>query len=129
MCAPLHRGGGATEHHHHQNPAEAWRRWRGEEEANQGQASISTCILRPRDGYRHVARDRRVICGVVIVSLRWIKDLAQPKFEMVWSQRHTLEIALKELAIIVGQLLRAAAGIEVVAQCRNDQRLDLGRGN
>src|SRR2546430_17562609 len=48
---------------------------------------------------------------------------------MVWSQRHTLEIPLKELAIIVGQLLRAAARIEVVAQCPNDQRLDLGRGN
>ncbi len=39
-------GGGATAHRHHRNPAEAWRRWRGEEGANQAQASVSTCTLR-----------------------------------------------------------------------------------
>src|ERR1700730_17127962 len=45
MCPPLHQGGGATAHRHHRNPAEAWRRWRGEEGANQGQASVSTCTF------------------------------------------------------------------------------------
>ena len=38
-------------------------------------------------------------------------------------------MALEELEIIVGQLLPGAAGVEVVAQRRNDERLNLGGGN
>ncbi len=49
--------GGATAHHHHRSPAEAWRRWRGEEGANQAQASISTCTLGSRE--KSSAKSRR----------------------------------------------------------------------
>src|SRR5205807_2930760 len=40
---------GATARRHHRNPAEAWRRWRGREGADQAQASVSTCTLRSRE--------------------------------------------------------------------------------
>src|SRR6266704_3535589 len=43
-------------------------------------------------------------------------------------QCHTLEMALEEVAIIVGQPLPAAARVEVVAQRRNGKRLNLGGG-
>src|SRR5437660_12480722 len=39
-----------------------------------------------------------------------------------------LEMALKEVAIIVGQPLPAAARVEVAAERRNDKRLNLGGG-
>jgi hypothetical protein len=61
--------------------------------------------------------------------LRGLDELAQPKLEMVGGQCHTLEMALEEVAIIVGQPLPAAARIEVVAERRHDERLDLGGGN
>src|SRR5215813_15071596 len=38
-------------------------------------------------------------------------------------------MALEELTIIVGQLLPGAAGSELVAQRRNNERLNLGSGN
>src|SRR5215208_6759070 len=38
-------------------------------------------------------------------------------------------MALEEVTIIVGQPLPGAAGVEVVAQRRNDERLNLGGGN
>src|SRR5215208_6672961 len=38
-------------------------------------------------------------------------------------------MALEEVTIIVGQPLPGAAGVEVVAQSRNDERLNLGGGN
>ena len=38
-------------------------------------------------------------------------------------------MALEELEIIVGQLLPGAVGVEVVAQRRNDERLNFGGGN
>src|SRR2546425_10466746 len=47
---------------------------------------------------------------------------------MVGGQCHTLEMALEEVAIIVGQPLPAATRVEVVAQRRNDKRLNLGGG-
>src|SRR5262245_65808291 len=47
---------------------------------------------------------------------------------MVRGQCHTLEIALEEVAIIVGQLLPGAARAQMAAQRRNDERLDLGGG-
>src|SRR5262249_55782542 len=56
-------------------------------------------------------------------------DLAQPKLEMVRGQCHTLEMALEEVAIIVGQLLPGAARAQMAAQRRHDERLDLGGGN
>jgi hypothetical protein len=61
--------------------------------------------------------------------LRGLDDLAQPKLEMVRGQCHTLEMALEEVAIIVGQLLPGAARAQMAAQCRHDERLDLGGGN
>src|SRR5215813_12954822 len=48
---------------------------------------------------------------------------------MVRGQCHTLEMALEEVAIIVGQLLPAAARAKMAAQRRHDERLDLGGGN
>src|SRR5262249_12210481 len=48
---------------------------------------------------------------------------------MVRGQCHTLEMALEEAAIIVGQLLPGAARAQMAAQRRNDERLDLGGGN
>src|SRR5438874_967344 len=48
---------------------------------------------------------------------------------MVRGQCHTLEMALEEVAIIVGQLLPGAAGVQVGAQRRQDEGLDLGGGN
>src|SRR2546422_10233161 len=48
---------------------------------------------------------------------------------MVRGQCHTLEMALEEVAIIVGQLLPGAARAQMAAQRRNDERLDLGGGN
>src|SRR5260370_42521439 len=48
---------------------------------------------------------------------------------MVGGQCHTLEMALEEVAIIVGQPFPAAARVEMAAQRRNDERLDLGGGN
>jgi hypothetical protein len=63
------------------------------------------------------------------VGLRGLDDLAQPKLEMVRGQCHTLEMALEEVTIIVGQLPGGAAGVEVVAQRRNDERLNLGGGS
>jgi hypothetical protein len=62
------------------------------------------------------------------VRLRGLDELAQPKLEMVGGQCHTLEMALEEVAIIVGQPLPAATRVEVVAQRRNDKRLNLGGG-
>src|SRR5258707_3670155 len=47
---------------------------------------------------------------------------------MVGGQCHTLEMALEEVAIIVGQPLPAAARVEVVAERRNGKRLNLGGG-
>src|SRR2546429_2063271 len=47
---------------------------------------------------------------------------------MVGGQCHTLEMALEEVAIIVGQPLPAAARVEVAAERRNDKRLNLGGG-
>src|SRR2546427_6076769 len=47
---------------------------------------------------------------------------------MVGGQCHTLEMALEEAAINAGQPLPAAARVEVVAQRRNDKRLNLGGG-
>src|SRR5256885_12591268 len=47
---------------------------------------------------------------------------------MVGGQCHTLEMALEEVAVIVGQPLPAAARVEVVAQRRNGKRLNLGGG-
>jgi len=38
-------------------------------------------------------------------------------------------MALDKIKIIVGQLLPGAAGLEVVAQRRNDERLDRGGGS
>src|SRR5204863_5551944 len=61
-------------------------------------------------------------------GLRGLDDLAQPKLEMVRGQCHTLEMALEEVAIIVGQLLPGAARAQTAAQRRNDERLDLGGG-
>ena len=43
------------------------------------------------------------------MGLRWLDALAQPKLEMVRGQCHTLEMALEELAIFVGQLLPGVA--------------------
>ena len=40
--------------------------------------------------------------------MRGLDELAQPKLEMVGGQCHTLEMALEEVAIIVGQPLPAA---------------------
>src|SRR5262249_59732950 len=48
---------------------------------------------------------------------------------MVRGQCHTLEMALEEVAIIVGQLLTGAARAKMAAQRCNDERLDLGGGN
>src|SRR5215467_1307917 len=48
---------------------------------------------------------------------------------MVRGQCHTLEMALDEVAIIVGQLLPGAARAQMAAQRRHDERLDLGGGN
>jgi hypothetical protein len=62
------------------------------------------------------------------VGLRCLDALAQPKLEMVRAQCHTLEMALEELAIIVGQRLPGAAGVEVLAQRRNDEALEDARG-
>src|SRR6266446_7464078 len=64
-----------------------------------------------------------------VVRLRGLDELAQPKLEMVGGQCHTLEMALEEVAIIVGQLLPGAARAKMAAQRRHDQRLDLGGGN
>ena len=64
-----------------------------------------------------------------LVGLGRLDALPQPKLEMVRSQCHALEMALEELEIIVGQLLPGAVGAEVVAQRRNDERLNLGGGN
>ena len=50
------------------------------------------------------------------MGLRGLDDLAQPKLEMVRGQCHTLEMALEEVAIIVGQLLPGAARAQVAAQ-------------
>src|SRR5256885_7436653 len=47
---------------------------------------------------------------------------------MVGGQCHTLEMALEEVAIIVGQPLPAAARVEVVAERRNGKRLNLSGG-
>ena len=60
------------------------------------------------------------------MGLRGLDDLAQPKLEMVRGQSHTLEMALEEVAIIVGQLLPGAARAQMVTQRRNDERLNLG---
>src|SRR6516165_528128 len=48
---------------------------------------------------------------------------------MVWGQCHTLEMALEEVAIIVGQLLPGAACAQMAAQRRHDERLNLCSGN
>src|SRR6516165_8994416 len=48
---------------------------------------------------------------------------------MVWGQCHTLEMALEEVAIIVGQLLPGAARAQMAAQRRHDERLNLCSGN
>ena len=47
---------------------------------------------------------------------------------MVGGQCHTLEMALEEVAIIVGQPLPGAARAQMPAQRRHDERLDLGGG-
>ena len=58
-----------------------------------------------------------------------LEELARPKLEMVRGQCHPLEIALEEVAIIVGQLLPGAVRAQMAAQRRHDERLDLGGGN
>ena len=63
-----------------------------------------------------------------IVRLGRLEALPQSELEMVESQRHALEMALEEVTIIIGQL-PGAAGAEMVAQRRNDERLNLGGGN
>src|SRR5262245_2192140 len=84
----------------------------------------------PGDGHRRDARGRTPCRGVCrVVGLRGLDDLAQPKLEMVRGQCHTLEMTLEEVAIIVGQLLPGAARAQMAAQCRHDERLDLGGGN
>jgi hypothetical protein len=64
-----------------------------------------------------------------VVGLDRLDVLPQPQLEMSPSHCHTLEMALEELEIIIGQLLPDAAGAEVVAQRRNDERFNLGSGN
>src|SRR6516164_5447917 len=48
---------------------------------------------------------------------------------MVRGQCHPPEIALEEVAIIVGQLLPGAVRAQMAAQRRHDERVDLGGGN
>ena len=59
--------------------------------------------------------------------MRGLEALAQAKLEMVRSQCHTLEMALEEVAIIVGQSLPGPASVEVLVQRRDDERLNLQR--
>jgi hypothetical protein len=64
-----------------------------------------------------------------VVGLRCLDALAQPKLDMVRGQCHKLDMALDKVAITVGQLLAGTARVKVVAERRNDERLDLGCGN
>src|SRR5260370_4300658 len=48
---------------------------------------------------------------------------------MVGGQRNSLDMALDKVAITIGQWRAGAAGGEVIAQRRNDERLELGGGN
>src|SRR5436305_1866210 len=46
--------------------------------------------------------------------------------ETIRGQCHTLEMAVEEVTIIVGQLLPGAARVQVGAQRRSNERLELG---
>jgi hypothetical protein len=74
------------------------------------------------------AMRRRWVLISGIVSLGRLEAPPQSELEMVESQRHALEMALEEVTIIIGQL-PGAAGAEMVAQRRNNDRLKLGGGN
>src|SRR6478609_8829168 len=76
------------------------------------------------------AHDRMPVFPVAGIDFfRCLHDLAQPKLDMVRVQGHTLDMALEEVAISVGQLPPGAAGVKVIAQRCNNERLDLGSGN
>ena len=69
------------------------------------------------------------LAAVALTGVSVTPAAAQPKLEMVRGQCHALEMALEEVAIIVGQLLPGAARAQMAAQRRHDERLDLGGGN
>src|SRR5436190_23785394 len=61
-------------------------------------------------------------------ALAWARRARAAEARDGWGSMYTLEMALEEVAIIVGHPLPAAARVEVVAQRRNDERLNLGGG-
>jgi len=88
----------------------------------------------PGDGDRLHARDRTpgrgVACSVVSAKLlrRLLDHVPHAKLNLVRGQGRALKVAFDKVAITAGRLLPGTAGVEVMAQRCQDQRLKLGCG-
>src|SRR6476659_10178883 len=62
--------------------------------------------------------------------LRRVLDaFLQSKPDLALGQGHALDMALDKVAMTHRQLLSSATCVEVITQCGNDERLELGCGN
>src|SRR5215216_4811062 len=59
--------------------------------------------------------------------VRCVEALAQLQFDMLRGERDPLDMVFDQLPLIVGKRLRlGAARLQMIAERRNDERLDLG---